>query len=154
MTILSELKFSDATPTRFNEPKQHARLRLLAFLNEQHAAAEAELAKKPFNPTRLVSRTGEGGNRTRVEVPKRIRRAWFVNRQADGSSVTFFQLRYGNRPLAIAGGKTTVEVGDAEKLPAVIAKIIEAVQAGELDEVLASAAAERRAHFAKSKKKA
>ncbi len=53
-------------------------------------------------------------------------------------------LRYGNRPLAIANGKSTIEIGTLDKLPKIIETIIEAVKAGELDKQLNAAMAERR----------
>lgn len=53
-------------------------------------------------------------------------------------------LRYGNRPLAITGDKSTSEIGALDKLPKIIDTIIEAVKAGELDKPLNAAMAERR----------
>ena len=152
MPILNELKLSNAAPTRFIEPKHRARSKLLAFLMEQRAAAQADIEKRSYTPTRMTSHVDENGNRIRVEAPKRVRRAWFSNRQPDGSDVTYFQLRYGNKPLSIAKGKSSIEVGRLQVLPALIEKIMEAVTAGELDEVLAAATAERKAAFRARKK--
>lgn len=155
MSILDELKLSDTAPAAIMQPEHHSRSRLLRFLIEQRALAQADIEKRPFVATQMTSRLDETGKRIRVEAPKRVKRAWFNNPGPNGSWVTFFQLRYGNKPLAIAKGKTSIEVGTVEQLPAVIDKIIEAVSAGELDRVLAAAAAERRANFKpRAKKKA
>ncbi len=48
------------------------------------------------------------------------------------------------RPLAITGGKSTIEIGTLDRLPKIIETIIEAVKAGELDKQLKAAMAERR----------
>jgi hypothetical protein len=147
MSILNDLKLSDTAPAAIMQPKHRLRSKLLHFLMEQRAVAQADIEKRPYVATRMTSRLDENGRRVRVETPKHVRRAWFNNSGPNGTFVTFFQLRYGNRPLAIAKGKASIEVGDLEQLPAVIEKIIEAVHAGELDEVLTAAAAERKANF-------
>ena len=57
------------------------------------------------------------------------------------------RLRGGNtgaKALAIADGKSTIEIGTLDKLPKIIETIIEAVKAGELDKQLNAAMAERR----------
>ncbi len=53
-------------------------------------------------------------------------------------------LRYGNRPLAITGDKSTIEIGTLDKLPKIIDTIIEAVKAGELDKQLNAVSPHRR----------
>ena len=50
----------------------------------------------------------------------------------------------GAKALAIADGKSTIEIGTLDKLPKIIETIIEAVKAGELDKQLNAAMAERR----------
>jgi hypothetical protein len=153
MSILNELKLSDTAPEAIMQPKHRLRSKLLHFLIEQRAVAQADIDKRPYVATRMTSRLDENGKRVRVEAPKHVRRAWFNNPGPNGTYVTFFQLRYANRPLAIAKGKTSIEVGELEQLPAVIEKIVDAIHAGELDEMLAAAAAERKRNFSKRKPK-
>ncbi len=60
------------------------------------------------------------------------------------TDAVLLELRYGNKPIAIADNKGTFEVGAMDKLPKVIDMVIEAVSAGELDKVLKAALGERR----------
>ena len=66
----------------------------------------------------------------------------------------FFQIRYGSKPLEFAKGMNAVEVENLADVPAIIASIIEAINAGELDPQLNAARASRRANFAAKSKKA
>ena len=45
-------------------------------------------------------------------------------------------MRYGNRPLELAKGKSAIEVGELAQVPVVIDAVIEAINAGELDTML------------------
>ncbi|GAA4003978.1 hypothetical protein [Sphingomonas humi] len=142
MSFLKNLKLSNVAPIRFVDPKQHTRTRLLRYLNEQKALAQAEVEGRAYNATKVVFRTNEDGQRVRADAPRHVRRGWFQN----GSSM-FFQVRYGNKPLDLGKGMTAVEVSGVDAIPAIIDAVVEAVSAGELDEALAAAAVERRANF-------
>ena len=54
----------------------------------------------------------------------------------DFNGTVYLEIRYGNRPLELAKGKSAVEVGEKEKLPEIIDTIIAATKAGELDDKL------------------
>ena len=73
----------------------------------------------------------ETGLRKKVSLPKQVRQ-WYY--QIDGK--LYFEVRYGNKPLELAKGKAAIGVGDTDKLLGVIDTVIEAVEAGELDEML------------------
>ena len=47
-------------------------------------------------------------------------------------------MRYGNKPLQLAQGKTAIVVGTKDQLVSVIEQVIEAVKAKELDEAIAA----------------
>jgi len=147
MSVLKKLKLSNASPMHFVDAKQTARAKLLRYLTEPKALAQAELEGRIYTTTKMVFRTGENGERVRAEAPRHVRRGWF----RDASGVLFFQIRYGNKPLALAKGMTAIEVGNLDALPPVLETLMEATAAGELDEPLAAAASERRANFRKQK---
>ena len=146
MSFLKKLKLSNVAPIRVVDPKQHTRTRLLRYLNEQKALAQAELEGRAFSATKVVFRTTEDGQRVRADAPRHVRRGWFQHNDA-----TFFQVRYGNKPLDLGKGMTAVEVGGVDAIPAAIDAVIEAVNAGELDAALAAASVERRANFKRRK---
>ena len=84
--------------------------------------------------------------RVRADAPRHVRRGWFQI----GPSM-FFQVRYGNKPLDLGKGMTAVEISGVDAIPATIDAVIEAVNAGELDEALAAASVEPRANFKRRK---
>jgi hypothetical protein len=55
----------------------------------------------------------ETGETKRVQVPRLMRRWWWQNE----TDVVLLELRYGNKPIAIADNKSTIEVGPMDKLP-------------------------------------
>lgn len=150
MSILKSLKLAAAAPTRTTSPEHSFRVKLLSYLAEQKALAEAEIAGTPFNATKKVTRTNDAGEKVRVDAPRHVRKGWFT----DNSGKLFFQLRYGSKPIELAKGMNAVEVVGLADMPGTIDSIIEAVNAGELDPQLMAAAAERKANFKPRAKKA
>ena len=142
MTHLTKLKLTDKTRAAVEaSPEDLLRSKLIARLLEQKELVEADLKGEQLTKTRFKFITdSETGESKRVEVQKQLRRWWW--KDEDGQ--VNLTLRYGNRPLAIANGKSTIEIGTLDKLPRVIETIIEAVKAGELDKQLNAAMAERR----------
>jgi hypothetical protein len=143
MSVLRKLKLSSAAPVAIHDIKQSARAKLVRYLQEQKAIALAELEGRTYTATKLIYRIGENGQRVRSEAPRHVRRGWF----RDAAGVLFFQARYGNRPLDLGKGMSSIEVGSLEALPPILDALVDATNAGELDEALAIAAAERRANF-------
>lgn len=78
-----------------------------------------------------------------MEACRRVRRGWFF----DAEGTVYFSVRYGTKALNLTKGGNAVEVGKIEALPGVIGILIEAVNAGELDEQLAAVAMERMKGF-------
>ena len=149
MSILKTLKLATASPTNAATSPNGFRDKMLRYLKEQKALAEAEIAGTQFAATRRVTRTNDAGEKMRVEVPRHVRKGWFVD--ADGK--LFFQLRYGNRPIELAKGMNAVEVEGLVDVPDMIGSIIGAVHAGELDPHLEKAIAERKANFKQRSKR-
>lgn len=140
MSILKTLKLTAASRNATLTPEQVLRGKLVSYLNEQKALAEAEIGGTLFNATKRVTRTTEAGEKVRVDAPRHVRKGWFT----DAQGKMFFQIRYGSKPLELAKGLNAVEVENLAGLPTVIASIIQAVQAGELDAQAKAAIAGRK----------
>lgn len=136
MSVLAKLKIVTLAPKAKASVEQDRRMKLVEQLEEQKKLVEGEIAGTPYQRTKQVWVDGPDGGRTRVERPVRARQWW----QASASGVVQFGLRYGAVPLEMQPGKTGIEVTKLAELPNVIATIIEAVKAGELDVAMASRA--------------
>ncbi len=143
LTVIQNNKLANATH------KGRLRARLVEGLQEQIAAAEAMIKGEPYRRyrDRLIANP-ETGEKELKSMPVCFR-PWYWK---DERGQFFVGLRYSNRWLELKPGKSAVEVGAVEELPKVLAKLLEAVNAGELDAVLTKAAEERRAQFATRKK--
>ena len=82
----------------------------------------------------------ETGQTERIEVPKKIRR-WYW-KEVDGN--VCLKLLYGSSQISFNGDSSTIEVKELSKLPDTIDLLMEAVEAGELDEAMKSAMGQRR----------
>jgi len=150
MSLLKSLKLSAVKPqSQPASPQERNREKLRGYLAEQRALVEAVIAGKPHSAVRTITKTDEAGNRTRVEVPRAVRRGWF---NGDDGKV-FFQLRYGGRPLELAKGMTSVEAESLAGIGPIIDTLDQAVLAGEFDAVVASAAQARAATMKAAKAK-
>lgn len=141
MSILETLKLTAATRNAPLTPEQVLRGKLVSYLNEQKALAEAEINGTPFTATKRVTRTNESGEKVRVDAPRHVRKGWFT----DAQGKMFFQIRYGSKPLELAKGMNAVEVENLAELPSMIVSIIDAINAGELDLQAKAANAQRKA---------
>lgn len=140
MSLLKSLTLSAAKPqSQPASPQERNRDKLRGYLAEQRALVESAIAGKPYAAVRTVTKTDEVGNRTRVEVPRTVRKGWFTG---DGGKV-FFQLRYGGRPLELAKGMTSVEAKGLPALGQIIDTLDQAIRAGEFDAAVAAAAQAR-----------
>ena len=132
MPYLKQLKIIPA-PQRDGDPKVDRRRRLIEQLNEQLEMAQAALKGEHYSKTYQKWVKKEDGERVLVNQPKRLRTWW----QEDAAGNCAIIVRFGNRPLELEKGKAAIDVGPKSKLPEVISVLISAVNAGELDELLA-----------------
>ncbi len=142
MTILSKLTLSDKTKAAMlTSPEIKLRGKMLGALDLQIEAAKANLNGETFI-RRAMRRVDdpETGERVRKEVPVRFR-TWFWK---DEQGNTMLEVRYGNKRLELNPKKSTVEVGEAEKLIPTLETLREAVNAGELDKLLKEAKSSRK----------
>ena len=140
MPILKSLNFT-TVPARSDDASSHRRAKLIERLGEQKTL----LAKPDY--VRVTQRwTGKGDDRRQIEKQQRVKPWW----RADGSGQVVFSIYHGTRPLEFERGKAGIAVASKDKLPALIDSLIAAVQAGELDGLLA--AAKRPVGVSKAKK--
>ena len=114
------------------DPVTNRRNKLLARLGEQRAMACADIAGEVFEVLKDKWVTDSiTGAKTKVQVPKRVKR-WFF----EFNGAQFLEVRYGNKGLELAKGRSAIEVGELAQIPVVIDAVVEAVNAGELDDLL------------------
>ena len=128
MSTLNTLKLVAAKPQRENNPVIQRRQKLLAKLDEQIALAAAKAAGTVYTAMRSKRVKDADGNVSVTQQPKRLK-AWFW--AVDGGKVCV-AVKYGNKVVELAKGRTAVETTAAE-LGAVLATVKKAVEAGELD---------------------
>jgi hypothetical protein len=74
MSILKTLKLATAMRGNPAVSEFAFRAKVLNWLADQKAMAEAEIAGTPFSATRMVTRTNEAGEKVRMEVPRKVRK--------------------------------------------------------------------------------
>lgn len=142
MPVLKSLSFA-ALPKPTTDATQVRREKLIGRLEEQKA-----LLDNP-NLIRTIQRSiKENGEKRIVSKQHKVRPWW----RSDSAGQLFMSIRFGGRPVEFEKGKSAVSVPSKEKLPTVITTLIEAVRAGELDDVLAQASKGR--GFLKNRKAA
>jgi hypothetical protein len=146
MSVLSGLKLVAAKRPSALAPIQVRRNKLIVNLTEQIALATALKDGATFAPKRLrrVKDSVSGETRS-VEMNKRVRQWWF----AAESGKVVVQLRYGSKVIDIAKGKNSVEVANGAELIVVLGTLKSAVETGELDQQISSAADAVKARFGK-----
>ena len=135
MQLLKSLKFVHYEHSTHRNPRLHRRHKLLAKLSEQLQLAR----NSDYQPTNVRFVSDENGNTQQVSVPKRIRRWWPV--KADGT--VQLTIRYGSKALELAKGKNAVEIASESELLPTLEQIRDAVEQGELDELIEAQAAWR-----------
>jgi hypothetical protein len=129
MTHLSSLTFTNVPPA-IHDPKLIRRQRLVERLEEQ-----LRLVKDPtFTPLSRRWKKSLDGSKTLVEVPRRLKPWWI--KDLNGNLI--LTVRSGLKALEFEKGKTGIAVGSVERLETVLATLIAATSAGELDRLLAA----------------
>jgi hypothetical protein len=146
MTTFAALKLTAAQKPTNVSAVQARRNKLAQRLVEQMALAKAQLAGTQYTVTRLRTSKDElTGERTTVEVNKRVKCWWFT---AENGKLAL-SVRYGARQLELAKGKFAVEVASEKELVPTLEVIKAAVLGGELDSAIDAASNKLRAGFAK-----
>jgi hypothetical protein len=129
MTQLKSLTFAALPRLSAADPVIHRRNKLNVRLQQQIA-----LAQDPnFTLTRQKWIADETGVKQLRELRKKVRPWW----RTDATGAVVLTVRYGARVIEFSPGKAAIAVGKKEKLIPTIETVIAAVEAGELDAVLA-----------------
>ncbi|NBS74778.1 MAG: hypothetical protein EBS66_15015 [Betaproteobacteria bacterium] len=100
---------------------------------------------KPYTVKRKRNiKDKESGLTTTVEVNKRVRQWWFVNRDTNKVAL---QLRYLTKVIEFAKGKNAIEVNSGEELIIKLQKLRTVTMSGELDECINKASLLLKARF-------
>ncbi|MDR6828485.1 hypothetical protein J2X48_002414 [Bosea sp. BE271] len=128
MSNLKSLTFVTAPPKAPFDRKVHRRHRLIDRLEEQRRLA------KDASYTVVVKRTkvAEDGAKVTVEHVRRVRPWW----TADANGSVVLTVRVGLKILEFEKGRSAIAVGSADGLDDVLATLIAATHAGELDGLL------------------
>ena len=133
MSVLKSLQFV-SIPKSFNsDPTLARRQKLLAQLDQQLALSKDE----NFVVRRQRWVKQDDGSKQLLDTPKRVKRWW----RTDAAGNCFLILRYGNKVITVAEGKTAIAVGERSKLPGIIETVIAATRDGELDAAMDGAKA-------------
>ena len=131
--ILSTFNLTDtAKQTPKLDKSTQRRLKLMANLSEQRKLAEAMLKGEDYVVTKAVWTKDADGKDVKVQKTKRLNR-WFYN---NGDREWFLELRFANKAMELAQGKTAIAIKSKSEIVGTIEKVMEAVEAKELDTVI------------------
>ena len=146
-TVLSSLKVINAVKQVANDSTQFRREKLCKKLDEQINLAVAVSEGNTYTVKRQRNiKDKDSGLTTTVEVNKRVRQWWFVNRDTNKVAL---QLRYGTKVIEFAKGKNAIEVNSGEELITTLQKLRTATMNGELDDCINTASLLVKARFKK-----
>ncbi len=146
MTAFTALKLTATKkPTQIPQVLQR-RLKLSKRLWEQIELAKAQQNGTTFSVSKFRSYTDkESGIRKQIETNKRLKAWWFIG---DNGKLAV-AVRYGTKVLELAKGKYAVELNTGNDLVSTLQVIKTAVESGELDDAIESAANKLRSGFQK-----
>ncbi len=134
MSIMAKLNLTQLKRPTSKSPLEKRRDNLIQKLEEQSKLAEHEAKGTKYSVTKNAWTRDDAGNKTRITRDKLIR-PWYF---ADGQGVSL-TIRYGARVLDLGKGRKAVSVPAVSAIPEVIATVIAAVKAGELDAAMDAA---------------
>ncbi len=137
MSTLNSLKFVSAKRPNQIPEIQVRRNKLSNRLWSQIQLATALQKGENYTEKRFRTLRDKHTGKTRsVELSKRVRQMWFV---AENGKVCI-QIKYGSRVLDFGKGKNAIEVSSADELITALTTLKGAVENGEMDAQLNSAA--------------
>ena len=135
-SILSGFELAESNKAVATDRVAERRIKLLSNLDEQKLAAQAVLGGKEYYGEKTVWQTGDNGEKIKTTAQRSIRQWFYTN---DGST-WYLEVRYANKPLQLAKGKTAIVIATKDKLVETIEQVIEAVKAHELDDAITALA--------------
>jgi hypothetical protein len=145
VALLQSLKVTAAKKVIGNNPQVLRRMKLSRKLWEQIQLAKSQAEGTTFTMTKFRTVTDPDGGRRSVEIPRRVRAWWWTT----DTNKLALNIRYGARKIEISKGKNAVEIATAADLVPTLELIKQAVEAGELDAQIESAALKLREGFVK-----
>lgn len=133
MPVLKSLSFT-AVPKTAGDPTGMRRAKFIEKLEEQKLL----LADPSY--VRTVQRTAEVDGVKQAVVRKQRVKPWW---KTDSSGQIVMSVKFGSKPIEFEKGKAGIAVPSKDKLPTVINTLIEAVRAGELDDLFTAASKSR-----------
>ena len=133
MPVLKSLSFT-AVPKTAGDPTGMRRAKFIEKLEEQKLL----LADPGY--VRTVQRTAEVDGVKQAVVRKQRVKPWW---KTDASGQIVMSVKFGSKPIEFEKGKAGIAVPSKDKLPTVINTLIEAVRAGELDDLFTAASKSR-----------
>lgn len=140
MTALAKLNFKSVKRSTTRDPVIARRDKLVAALEEQQLVHAAALKGDDYQVEKSKWMNNEQGERVAVKTHRRVR-PWFF--EQDGG--WYVQCRYGARVIAADGTNNAVFVKSLKDVGDVLAVLLSATKAGELDTAIAQAV-ERKTH--------
>lgn len=129
--LLSSLK-AVVRPEIVKSPVLAKRLKLIERLEEQLAMVHAKLTSQPFSMPKIKTvKDPESGEKTTVEVPRKIR-PWYF----DNNHHFYLEVKFAGKVLELQPNMPTINVGELSELPKILQLIIAATEKGELDDFL------------------
>lgn len=132
MAYLDGLKVVTAVKNTQLSPTLVRQARVIEKLYIQMECAKAKAEGRDHFVTNIRSVKSESGEKGKTEHAQKIRPWWYRN--AEGNLV--FEVRYANKRIELAKGKTGIEVANLSTLIPAIELLIKAVENGELDKSL------------------
>ena len=125
------------------------REKVVLNLAEQGDIARAMLSGTDYLSCRVVIEKDANGNEVEVEKVKKVKkvRRWFYN---NGGEEWYLEIRYANKALELAKGKTAIVIPTKDKIVSTIELAIQAVEEKELDSSIAKIAEEKKKGFSKA----
>lgn len=140
MSVLKTLNFVAEEDRNAHDPFKAAKGKLISNLETQLKCAEAMVAGDVHMITRMETVEGEDGEKIRKPVKRPIRH-WYWR---DSEGKVRFAIRVLNKRIELDKGKADILVGKDEELPKVVKALLDAVNAGELDEQVKKAVEQRK----------
>ncbi len=129
MAYLERLKVVVATKPSNISPILHRREKLIDKLYEQLECAKAKIDGREHFVHQMRNSKAPTGETVQSQMVRKVRPWWY--RSSDGKLV--FEVRYANKRIELAKGKTGIEVEQLESIIPTVEMIIKAVQEGEID---------------------
>ena len=147
MSTLTALKLVASKRNRTLSPIVQRRNKLASKIHEQLELCEAQRKGELYAPKRLRTfKNKYTGERTTVEAVKRVKEWYWINEAGKLN----LAVRYGSKVLTLnSKGANAIELTTGDELIAVLAKLKDAVLAGELDAQIEAASGALRAGFGK-----